>query len=215
MSTSSFSDNEVLEKSIRMENQAYENTHDRIANQFKEILEPFGDSATPAVLDLANLPSLREDGYFYTTEQVLLNTLLSKSEYVASDMPESIAGAFVNLFMGIQLKFFAKGRILLYKDGKITITTGKPPWYNQEPLLWHRLNKIIVSDQCDGEIDLLNPSHRITWCQVKRVWSLKQFKNFNEFTHTGLRNGSHMIIWSNNGHDVYIKEYDIISRVNF
>ena len=139
----------------------------------------FLNHSSTASLIVAFVRGVTEDGHCYTTEQVLLNTLLSKSEYVASDMPESIAGAFVNLFRGIQLKFVAKGRILLYKDGKITITTGKPPWYDQEPLLWHRLNKIIVSDQCDGEIDLLNPSHRITWCQVKRVWSLKQFRNFN------------------------------------
>ena len=199
MSTSS---NEMCD---RIKIQKYQDPHEKIATQLKELLEPYGDSATPEVIDLANLPPLSAGDCCYTVEQVVLNTFLSESEYVASDKPESIAAAFVNLFRGIQLKFVAKGRILLYKDGKITITTGKPPWYDQKPLLWHRLNKIIVSDQCDGEIDLLNPSHRITWCQVKRVWSLKQFRNFNEFTHTGLRNGSHMIVWTN-GHLDYIKE---------
>lgn len=197
---------EVWEKSIRMENQRYEKSHEKIATQFEEQLEAFGDRATPSVIDLANLPRLREDEYCYTVEQVLLNTLLSETEYVASDMPESIAFAFENLFRGIQFEYFKKGRILLYKDGVITITTGKPIGYDQEPLLWHRFNKIIGYDQCAGDIDLLNPSYRITWCQVQRVWSLKQFRNFNGYGHTGLRIGSHMIVWTN-GHLDYIKEY--------
>jgi len=118
-----------------------------------------------------------------------------------------IAVAFGNLFSGFQFELFKKGRILLYKDSKITITTGKPIGYDQEPLLWHRFNKIIDHDQCYGYIDLLNPSYRITWCKDERVSSLKQFRNFNEFTHTGLSNGSHMIIWTSNEHVYSIKEY--------
>jgi hypothetical protein len=192
---------EVWEKSIRMENQRYEKSHEKIATQCKKQLEAFGDSATPAVLDLAIHTPLEIDGYSYTVEQVLLNKVSCTKEEECL-----IADAFVNLFSGFQFELFKKGRILLYKDSKITITTGKPIGYDQEPLLWHRLNKIIDQDQCDGYIDLLNPSYRITWCKDECVWSLKQFRNFNGYGHTGLRNGSHMIIWANNGDLDYIKE---------
>lgn len=192
---------EEFEKSIRMENQKHEESHKKIATQCKEKLVAFGDSATPAVLDLANLPPLEFDGYSYTVEQVLLNQVSCTEEEVCM-----IADAFVNLFSGFQFELFKKGRILLYKDSKITITTGKPIGYDQEPLLWHRFNKIIGYDQCAGDIDLLNPSYRITWCKDERVWSLKQFRNFNGYAHTGLSNGSHMIIWTNGLLD-YIKEY--------
>ena len=199
MSTSS---NEMCD---RIKIQKYQDPDERIATQFKELLEPFGDSATPEVIDLANLPQLSAGDCCYTVEQVLLNSLHIESEYAALDMAECIADAFMNLFKGIQFEYFKKGRILLYKDGKITITNGKPIGYDQEPLLWHKFNKIIGNDQCDGEIDLLNPSHRITWCQVQRVWSLKQFRNFNGNGDMSLRSGSHMIVWTN-GHLDYIKE---------
>ena len=189
----------------RIKIQKYKDPDERIATQFESTIKTLGDSTTPAVFDLANLPQLSTDGCCYTVQQVLLNTRLSESEYVASDMPEDISCAFVNLFRGIQFEYFKKGRILLYKDGKITVTTGKPNWYDQEPLLGHRLNKIIGYDQCAEDIDLLNPSYRITWCQVQRVWSLKQFRNFNGNgeVSVGSSNGSHMIVWTN-GHLDYI-----------
>ena len=195
----------------RIKIQKYKDPDERIATQFESTIKTLGDSTTPAVFDLANLPQLSTDGCCYTVKQVLLNTLLSESEYLASDLPQSIATVFVNLFRGIQFEYFKKGRILLYKDGKITVTTGKPIWYDQEPLLRHRLNKIIGNDRdlYASEIDLLNPSHRITWCQVQRVWSLKQFRNFNGNgeVSVGSSNGSHMIVWTNGHIDYIYKEH--------
>ena len=130
----------------------YERVEAMVHQAIEQIIES-DDWKTIVVIPLANTAPLEAYGISFNLEQIIRNTLLSDSEYAALDMPEDIAEK--PLFRDLQLKlFFEKGYYLLYKDGEIRFSIGKPDGYDEEEpldnaresLVHLRVNQIISYD---------------------------------------------------------------------
>lgn len=137
----------------------YERVEAMVHQAIEQIIES-DDWKTIVVIPLANTAPLEAYGISFNLEQIIRNTLLSDSEYAALDMPEDIASEFTRLFSDLQLKlFFEKGYYLLYKDGEIRFSIGKPDGYDEEEPL-DNARESLVHLRVDRIISYDSRSHR-------------------------------------------------------
>ena len=135
----------------------YERVEAMVHQAIEQIIES-DDWKTIVVIPLANTAPLEAYGISFNLEQIIRNTLLSDSEYAALDMPEDIAEK--PLFSDLQLKlFFEKGYYLLYKDGEIRFSIGKPDGYDEEEPL-DNARESLVHLRVDRIISYDSRSHR-------------------------------------------------------